>query len=79
MCNAYIVGAVDALQDLDAQAICIPQKTDTDDLVALVIRYIDFSILGSLLIEHSSDPPDAPAAQSLIKFAKKYFSCAANH
>jgi hypothetical protein len=79
LCKAYIVGAIDALRDLDAQAICIRQKTDTDDLVALVIRYIDFSLLGSLLIEHSPDPPDAPAAQSLVKFAKKYFSCAANH
>ena len=79
LCNAYIVGAVDALQDLDAQAICIPQKTDTDDLVALVIRYIDFSLWGSLLIEHSSDPPDVPAAQTLVKFAKRYFSCTANH
>jgi hypothetical protein len=77
LCNAYIVGAVDALQDLDAQAICIPREIDTDELVALVIRYIDKPLL-SFFIEHSSDPPDAPAAQSIAKFSKNYFSCAAN-
>jgi Rap1a immunity proteins len=77
VCNAYIVGAVDALQDLNAQAICIPPKTDTDELVDGVITYTDKPLL-SFFIEHSSDPPDAPAAQSLVKFAKNYFSCATN-
>jgi hypothetical protein len=77
LCNAYIVGAVDALQDIDSRAICIPRGTDTDEVVALVIRYIEKPLL-SFFTEHSSDPPDAPAAQSLTKFVKNDFSCAAN-
>ena len=77
LCNAYVIGGVDALQHLDAQAVCIPPGTDSGQLVGLVIRYIEYSILGSLLIEHSSDPPDTPAALSLVKFAKSYFPCAA--
>jgi hypothetical protein len=74
LCNAYIVGAVDEMQDLDARSFCIPEGTDTEDLISLAIRYIETPLFS--LLEHSSDPPDAPAAQSIVKLTRTYFSCA---
>lgn len=75
LCNAYIVGAVDALQDLVARDICIPQGFDNERLVAWVIGYIQCC---HFFTEGSTDPPGAPAALTLVKFAEKYFSCKAN-
>jgi hypothetical protein len=73
-CKGYIVGVVDTLGDLDAQATCIPNNVGSDLLIDAVRRFIE-PALFSLFSEHASDPPATPAAVTLVKFFRKNFAC----